>query len=62
MGASKASSAWCANGFSGVEIAESLAISTKTVDAYKHRVQQKLGFVHRSDYVRFGLEAGLLGV
>ena len=49
-----------ANGFSGVEIAESLGISTKTVDAYKHRVHEKLGFSHRTDYVKFGLEAGLL--
>lgn len=49
-----------ANGFSGVEIANTLGISTKTVDAYKHRIHEKLGFTHRSDYVKFGLEAGLL--
>jgi two-component system, NarL family, response regulator NreC len=49
-----------ANGFSGVEIAEALGISTKTVDAYKHRVHEKLGLAHRTDYVKFGLEAGLL--
>lgn len=51
-----------ANGCSGAEIAESLAISTKTVDAYKQRVQQKLGVSHRTEYVKFGLEAGLRGL
>jgi DNA-binding NarL/FixJ family response regulator len=50
-----------AEGFSGAEIARHLGISTKTVDAYKRRVQDKLGLEHRTDYVRFALEAGLLG-
>ena len=49
-----------ASGFSGVEIAARLGISTKTVDSYKHRVRRKLGFWHRRDYVRFALEAGVL--
>jgi two-component system response regulator NreC len=50
-----------AEGYSGVEIARKLGISTKTVDAYKRRVQDKLGLGHRTDYVRFALEAGILG-
>jgi two-component system response regulator NreC len=50
-----------AEGYSGVEIAHKLGISTKTVDAYKRRVQDKLGLGHRTDYVRFALEAGILG-
>lgn len=50
-----------AEGFSGVEIAEHLGISTKTVDAYKHRVQEKLRIAHRTDYVKFAVAAGLLG-
>jgi two-component system response regulator NreC len=50
-----------AEGYSGVEIARKLGISTKTVDAYKRRVQDKLGLEHRTDYVRFALEAGILG-
>jgi two-component system, NarL family, response regulator NreC len=50
-----------AEGYSGAEIARQLAISTKTIDAYKHRVQEKLGLEHRTDYVRFAIEAGILG-
>lgn len=50
-----------AQGFSGAEIARKLSISSKTVDAYKHRVRDKLGLEHRTDYVRFAIDAGLLG-
>ena len=48
-------------GFRGGEIAGDLGISSKTVDAYKRRVQEKLGLEHRTDYVRFAIEAGILG-
>jgi two-component system, NarL family, response regulator NreC len=50
-----------AEGYSGAEIARHLGISSKTVDAYKRRVQEKLGLDHRTDYVRFAIEAGILG-
>ena len=50
-----------AQGYSGAEIGRRLGISTKTVDAYKHRVQQKLGLEHRTEYVQFALKARLLG-
>jgi DNA-binding NarL/FixJ family response regulator len=49
-----------AQGFSGAEIARDLGISTKTVDAYKRRVEDKLGLSHRTQYVRFAIEAGIL--
>jgi DNA-binding NarL/FixJ family response regulator len=50
-----------AQGYSGAEIARDLRVSSKTVDAYKRRVEAKLGLSHRTDYVRFGIEAGILG-
>ena len=49
-----------AAGYSTVEIAAQLAISSKTVDTYKQRIAEKLGFTHRTDYVRFALRLGLL--
>ena len=50
-----------AEGYSGAEIARQLRISTKTVDTYKHRIQMKLGLEHRTEYVRFAIEVGILG-
>jgi two-component system, NarL family, response regulator NreC len=49
-----------AEGYNGAEVARQLQISRKTVDAYKQRIQEKLGLQHRTDYVRFALEAGVL--
>ncbi|HEX3867008.1 MAG TPA: response regulator transcription factor [Gemmatimonadaceae bacterium] len=51
---------YVAQGFSAPEIGEKLFISPKTVDTYKQRIQEKLGFAHRSDYVQFALKLGLL--
>lgn len=50
-----------AEGYSGVEVARQLAISARTVDAYKQRISDKLGLKHRTSYVRFAVDAGLLG-
>jgi DNA-binding NarL/FixJ family response regulator len=49
-----------AQGYNGAEIARRLGISTKTVDAYKRRIQDKLGLEHRTEYVRFAVEVGIL--
>jgi two-component system, NarL family, response regulator NreC len=49
-----------AKGFNGPEIGRQLGITAKTVDTYKQRIEEKLGLAHRSEYVRFALEAGLL--
>jgi two-component system, NarL family, response regulator NreC len=49
-----------AEGYSGVEIGRMLDITPKTVDTYKNRIGEKLGFTHRTDYVRFALRLGLL--
>lgn len=47
-------------GYSSREIAEFLVLSSKTVETYRQRVVEKLGFEHRSDLVRFAIRAGLL--
>lgn len=49
-----------AEGFTAQEIADQLFLSPKTVETYRHRVMQKLGFSHRSELVRYALRAGLL--
>jgi DNA-binding NarL/FixJ family response regulator len=49
-----------AKGFNGPEIGRQLGITAKTVDTYKQRIEEKLGLSHRSEYVRFALEAELL--
>jgi DNA-binding NarL/FixJ family response regulator len=49
-----------AGGYSAPEIGDKLFISPKTVDTYKQRINEKLGFTHRSDYVDFALKLGLL--
>lgn len=50
-----------AEGYNGAEVSRHLHISSKTVDAYKHRIEDKLGLSHRTEYVRFAFEAGILG-
>jgi two-component system response regulator NreC len=47
-------------GFTSREIGERLAISPKTVDTYRQRGMIKLALEHRSDLVRFAIQAGLL--
>lgn len=47
-------------GFSSSEIGGKLFISPKTVDTYRSRVMEKLGLNHRSELIRFALNAGLL--
>ena len=49
-----------AEGFNGPEIGVQLGISAKTVDTYKQRIQDKVGLCHRTEYVRFAIDAGLL--
>lgn len=50
-----------ARGYNGPEVGERLGITAKTVDTYKQRIEDKLGIGHRADYVRFALEAKVLG-
>lgn len=49
-----------AMGFTSREIGEKLALSPKTVDTYRLRAMEKLNLEHRSDIIRFALQAGLL--
>ena len=49
-----------ASGYNGPEIGRQLGISAKTVDTYKQRIEEKLGLAHRTTYVRFALQTGLL--
>jgi len=49
-----------AQGFNGPEIGRQLGITAKTVDTYKQRIEEKLGLSHRSQYVRFALDADVL--
>lgn len=50
-----------AEGYSAPEIGEKLFISPKTVDTYKQRIHEKMGFAHRADYVKFALRLKLIG-
>jgi DNA-binding NarL/FixJ family response regulator len=47
-------------GYSNHEIADRLAISTKTVDTYRQRIMEKLDLHHRTELVHYALDHGLL--
>ena len=49
-----------AMGFKSREIGEKLIVSPKTVETYRQRVVGKLDLPHRSDLIKFALQAGLL--
>jgi DNA-binding NarL/FixJ family response regulator len=53
--------AFVARGFTAPEIGKTLEISPKTVDTYKHRINEKLQLRQRSDYVVFALKLGVIG-
>jgi two-component system response regulator NreC len=50
-----------ARGHTNRAIADKLEISIKSVESYRARVMQKLGFSSRVDLVRYALELGLVG-
>ena len=49
-----------AAGYTNSQIAQELGLGVKSVETYRGRVMEKLGFTSRSDLVRFALEAGIL--
>ncbi|MBK8312920.1 MAG: response regulator transcription factor [Acidobacteria bacterium] len=49
-----------ARGYGNKEIAEQLLLSVKTIEHYKARAQEKLGFQNKSDIVRYAFHQGWL--
>jgi DNA-binding NarL/FixJ family response regulator len=49
-----------AQGYSASQVAEQLFISAKTVDTYRRRINEKMGFTERTEYIRLALDLGLL--
>lgn len=47
-------------GHSHKEIGQSLGVSVKTVETYRSRINEKMGFSSRAELVRFALRAGLM--
>ncbi len=50
---------WYARGFSLREIGEQLGLSVKTVDTYKTRIMEKLGFEKKSELIAYAAKQGL---
>ena len=50
---------WYAHGFSLREIGEQLGLSVKTVDTYKTRIMEKLGFQKKSELIAYAAKQGL---
>ena len=50
-----------ARGYGNKEVAEQLALSVKTVETYRARLSEKLGFRGRAELVRYAIEQGLMG-
>ena len=47
-------------GYTNQQIADRLFLSVKTAETYRARIGKKLGLKDRADFVRYGLEMGLL--
>ncbi|MDB5304139.1 MAG: DNA-binding response regulator [Phycisphaerales bacterium] len=47
-------------GHTNQEIADRLFLSVKTAETYRARLGRKLGLKNRADFVRYGLESGML--
>lgn len=49
-----------AHGYTNREAAEALGLSMRSVESYRARLAEKLGFQSRKEMVRYALEAGIL--
>jgi two-component system, NarL family, response regulator NreC len=47
-------------GYTNPEMARTMGLSVRTVETYRHRLQQKLGLRSRAELARFAREAGLV--
>ncbi len=47
-------------GYAQRDIGAELGVSVKTVETYRARINEKMGFKSRVDLVRFALAAGML--
>ncbi len=48
-------------GHTNQEIADKLFLSVKTVETYRSRLSEKLGFKTRAEMVRYALDLGIIG-
>jgi two-component system, NarL family, response regulator NreC len=51
-----------AEGFTGLEIAERLSISRRTVEQHRANVMRKLGLQNQRDIVRYAIKKGILSI
>jgi len=49
-----------AQGYTSAEIAKQIFVGVKTIETYRSRLAEKLGFRTRSDMIRFAVQMGLL--
>jgi two-component system response regulator NreC len=49
-----------ARGHTHQEIADKLYLSVKSIETYRARLRDKTGLKSRADYVRYGLDSGIL--
>jgi two-component system, NarL family, response regulator NreC len=49
-----------ARGYTSLEIAKQIFVGVKTIETYRSRLTEKLGFRTRSDVIRFAVQTGLL--
>ncbi len=49
-----------ASGYTNQEVAQELGLGVKSIETYRFRLNEKLGFTKKTELVRFALESGLL--
>jgi DNA-binding NarL/FixJ family response regulator len=49
-------------GFSSREIAETLAVSPRTVEAHRANIYRKLGMHNLADLIKYAIKVGIAGI